>query len=259
MKNYTDEKRLNNFLAEVNKFINQYHCIFTNENTNDLIKIGNKNNRKCRFCGLTENNVKFKDVAHAIPESLGNKNIILYDECDVCNHEFGENIETHFDKIVKIYKHIGQIKGKKNKVPSLKSYDKKFRSDVSTNRYIIDSSVNPKVTSPKDNQLMMNIDVEPYIPSAVYKCLVKIALSIMPEELLGNFKDSIFWIKDKSHKKNILEPLYILRKFYSGPRPIEKPTVWLFINKDHITNETPFCIFVLAFGNTKMQITLALT
>ncbi|MFA5251657.1 MAG: hypothetical protein WC454_03620, partial [Phycisphaerae bacterium] len=35
------------------------------------------NERKCRFCGKSEPAVSFKNRAHAIPECLGNKSLIL--------------------------------------------------------------------------------------------------------------------------------------------------------------------------------------
>lgn len=39
--------------------------------------IGNKNNKKCRFCGKNEKETTFKNKAHAISEGLGNKKFSL--------------------------------------------------------------------------------------------------------------------------------------------------------------------------------------
>lgn len=36
----------------------------------------------CRFCGRGRESVTFKKKAHAIPEFLGNHQLILHSECD---------------------------------------------------------------------------------------------------------------------------------------------------------------------------------
>lgn len=54
------------------------------------LKVGesDKNKRICRFCGKNQPEVKFagrKGKAHAISEALGNKKLILNEECKGCN------------------------------------------------------------------------------------------------------------------------------------------------------------------------------
>ena len=73
--------------------------------------------RFCRFCQNGESKTSFKTVAHAIPECLGNHQLILVDECDICNKYFSENIEDHLDKFTKPLRVAGQIRGK-NGIPS---------------------------------------------------------------------------------------------------------------------------------------------
>ncbi len=48
--------------------------------------------RHCRFCGLDEPTVTFKDEAHALPAAFGNTGLFSNYECDACNHLFGESI-----------------------------------------------------------------------------------------------------------------------------------------------------------------------
>jgi len=248
------EKRIKIFKEQSIIMEKHYTLQFTNEGTIGKQFIGNKENRICRFCGKDESETTFSDVAHAVPESLGNKDLILLEECDECNHFFGNGIETHFDKVAKPYRNIGQLKGK-NKVPSLKSRDKTFRVDIKNDFVIQEMETNPKICVDEDAKtIKYNIEIEPYIPSAVYKALVKMAISIMPEKSLKYFKNAISWIRDSDHKKLLMNPLIIFQKFYPGIRPYDKPIVNLFVNKINGKNNYPYCLFSIMFGNIKYQI-----
>ncbi|MEX6156050.1 HNH endonuclease [Providencia hangzhouensis] len=45
---------------------------------------------------MTYKETSFNKEAHAISEALGNKSIILNEECDNCNEFFDKNIERDF-------------------------------------------------------------------------------------------------------------------------------------------------------------------
>ncbi|WP_323071544.1 HNH endonuclease, partial [Aeromonas jandaei] len=78
-----------------------------------LIGPARKKERKCRFCGeTTYTGATFKKVAHAIPESLGNKNIICADECDTCNHFFGKTYEKSLVEYFNFFRVIDGVKSK---------------------------------------------------------------------------------------------------------------------------------------------------
>ena len=79
----------------------------------DKLFIDSESERVCRFCGKSESQVTFKSVAHAIPESLGNKRVILLNECDECNSFFSETLEDSFDKYTKPYRLLFGVKDKK--------------------------------------------------------------------------------------------------------------------------------------------------
>lgn len=66
------------------------------ENNFDLIGVGTYSRgdkrfisdgdvRLCRFCQKNEKETTFRNESHAIPECLGNHQLILLDECDDCN------------------------------------------------------------------------------------------------------------------------------------------------------------------------------
>lgn len=235
-----------------NHFTENYSTIFSDELKKQII--GNKKNKRtCRFCGFTSSETTFSNISHAIPESIGNKNIICVEECDSCNKHFSDYVEIHFDKYTKPYRNMSQIKGKK-KVPSYKTKSKNSRIDSTNNilqvkgnnkDYILfDDSLN--------NRIILKYELEPYIPEAVYKTFVKMALSVMPSSELKNFKEAIRWIMQKEHTNSLGIPLPIIISFI--PELKKSPTVILLKRKIHISN--PTWVFIVGFGNMSYQIIL---
>ena len=49
----------------------------------DKIFLGDRQNRRCRFCGKTTPEVSFRKEAHALPECVGNKSLFTYYECEL--------------------------------------------------------------------------------------------------------------------------------------------------------------------------------
>ncbi|WDF77125.1 HNH endonuclease [Mucilaginibacter sp. KACC 22773] len=48
-----------------------------------------KAERTCRFCGVSNDATKFKNIPHIIPQLLGNTHLVSDFECDDCNSHFG--------------------------------------------------------------------------------------------------------------------------------------------------------------------------
>lgn len=62
---------------------------------------GEKDEKICRFCGRTNEEVGFDNKSHVIPKFLGNFLVISNFECDECN-SFFSRYETELEKYVKI-------------------------------------------------------------------------------------------------------------------------------------------------------------
>lgn len=240
-------------LERIEMYEEHYTILFSSLDIEDKVYIGEKVNKVCRFCNKSEKEASFKNIAHAIPESIGNKKIILYEECDNCNKFFSENIEVHFDKLTKPLRNVGQVKGKRN-VPSYKTKDKLSRIDVKDGFQILER-IDSRITTfdEENNQIILNYEIEPYIPQAAYKTFVKMALSVMPSDELENFKEAIKWIQEPDHTKTFMKPLKVLTTFIPGPNKHPEPVVFLLKRKTDI-NKYPYSIFVVAFGNMIYQI-----
>lgn len=70
--------------------------------------------RKCKFCNKPYGEVSFGNVAHIIPEFLGNRHLVSDFECDSCNSKFGE-YDTAFAAWLGAIRTILKTRGKKEK------------------------------------------------------------------------------------------------------------------------------------------------
>lgn len=208
---------------------------------------------KCRFCKKDKSETTFSNISHAIPQAIGNKRIILRDECDICNKFFSENLEDHFDKYTKPYRTFARIKGE-SKIPTYKSKNKKTRISVDKERDIeIFLPVGSDIFDNTSNSMKISLDFEPHIPAAVYKALVKMALSLIEDEKeLSAFQITIKWILEKDHSKHFVHPLKMQIQFIENGAILRDGFVCFLRRKKG--KFVPYAIFVIGFGNWIYQI-----
>jgi hypothetical protein len=250
--------------AESNMSINDRIVFF--ENHYDLIAGGNYfrgkkrfisdgDVRHCRFCQREEPETTFKNESHAIPECLGNHQLILVDECDKCNAFFSEKLEDHLDKFSKPYRIAGQIPGKRG-IPNYKTDNKKSRIEFDNNSFTVKSQIGEDflVVDDKKKEFSIKLHQGPYIPLAVYKALLKIAMSIVENKReLSAFKQTIDWILNPDLTISVIKPALLKQTFVPGPRPIYGVSVSLLRRKQAVL-DVPYAVFVLAFGNVIFQL-----
>ena len=143
--------------------------------------------RKCRFCGKSKPEVSFKNEAHAIPEFLGNKSLILMNECDICNGFFAREYEDHLAKWFGPMRSLCQMQGKKG-TPKYKS-DKFIaaRGNKGLELFINSNSsiMNIKEGSSGSFKIPVEMKTKPYIPVRAAQAFIKSAISVLPKELLS--------------------------------------------------------------------------
>jgi hypothetical protein len=217
--------------------------------------IGNTNDRKCRFCGKKEPDTTFKEESHAISEFFGNHQLILADECDACNHIFANNIEGHLGNFTKPYRTIAQVRGKK-KIPIFTSFDQKNRIEkIKDGGLLIKAEEKSDffVENEADNKIVLKCDIDTYIPCAVYKALVKIAIStIENDNELAPFDPTIKWILESNHSYPFMKPLNIVMTFVPGPNPNVNVASILLRKKPG--KNVCHSIYILGWGNFVYQI-----
>jgi hypothetical protein len=211
--------------------------------------IGNikKSSRCCRFCRKTEiEGATFKKVAHAIPEGLGNKNIILGDECDDCNEYFGNEIEPALIEYLDIYRVFLGVKGKSG-TPKLK-----YKNGQMQNADGMPIVVSQNVEKVSDKEIKVRLDSsKKYTPVKLYKALCKITLSTIDEVHIPDLKKTIEWLNN-SHAEEKCLPKVAVNVVHSGFS--KEPQVVNYVRKidsedtPHIVSEFRIGSFVYVYA-----------
>ena len=232
-----------------------------------LSYLGNANNKKCRFCHKGEPEVSFRDDAHALPESIGNKALASYYECDACNCLFGKGIETEYGKFFNFYHNVANVKGKNGpptlayKISCAKRTEEcmdyciklNFDNDIPVIR--VCQEVDENHVEKKDDCIILKSKIPQHSPIAVYKALVKMAITVLPFTDLVYYTKATEWIKDLNHK-NIFtngKKLLVKYEFIPGYNVTQYPHFSIFKRKGTVFN-LPHTLFHLTYGCLSMLI-----
>jgi hypothetical protein len=238
----------------------------------ERIYLGDKDNRICRYCGRTVPEVTFHLDAHAIPDQIGNDWLFDHEECDSCNRHFAKWVEDDFAKWTHPWRTVGRIKGKKG-VPTIKSNDQKFRIDATVDSTAAETGAgmvrhglkilmginDPRHELDETNRTVkLTLDLPSYVPMGVFKCLVKMAIAIMPSEEQRRCTHLKKWILLPTHsfKSYPYRPLRVLYQFAPGPLPNDRVACFLLRRKSDSPDDCPFMQFVLQLSNHVFQIAL---
>ena len=146
---------------------------------------GNSNG-SCRFC--LSANPKFKNRSHSIPEFLGNKTAFTLDECDDCNKLFGNGIE----KSLKDFLMPGWFYRAKGKKGRPTEYAAGGASIFADDKFI---NINLPKGIPKIHETL-EFNSKEVNTLKSYKALLKILISLLPDEFLLEFARTIHWLKN---------------------------------------------------------------
>lgn len=238
----TDLERISSYLYD--------HYEVRTFSGDERLKIGiyNKAKRVCRFCGRSMPEAKFKQKAHAISESLGNKGLVCLEECDDCNKRFGSTIEQDVTHLFQFFLILKGIKGK-NGSPTLQgdgisiTNDQSSRPTIARDTLVLKVKTMPDTHDPQEIAKFMSEQFSfsnvKYIPQNIYKCFCKYVLSVIGSEYLPYFKGTIDWINEPlTHHR--LPPVW----YYSVPNSSDTPYLVVILRK-HNSKEIPYCWAIL--------------
>lgn len=220
-------------------------------------KVGESDKRRriCRFCGKSmSDGAAFLNKAHIIPEALGNKHFICNEECDTCNHYFGEEIESDFIKYFDVSRILANANGKRGS-PKLHFKNKKtiyntknpFQNSANDKNHqlinIVDKAPNPSLINDIAN---FSIPLEDkIICQNIYKAVVKMGINFIPYIYLPYFSETIDWLLGEK-STDVLPKVILVACQFSQQAKLN-----LYIRK--IENEhLPFLLVEFIYGAHRM-------
>lgn len=260
--NYSDHSTDMNkeVLSSLNEFGKYYSVIVTHNLMDSSSKqfIGKKNH-ECRFCGRPFPYVSFKNDAHALPHFIGNNKLFTNQECNTCNNKFGRLLETEFAKYMHLNHTFSGVRGKTG-FPEFKRHDAK----ITTTGTFIDWKDIPQENLDFDQSsgvLTVKQIMPTFIPIAVYKCLVKMAMTIMPDQELLNFDDTLKWISEDDHSISAFSfnHLWLLQGNVQTTERFTGISAVLVKRKENTDKTQPFMMFRLTYGTSIFQIPIPLS
>lgn len=219
--------------------IENYEILAFDQKRGSKIKIGetNKKERCCRFCNKNHPEATFNNVAHAISEALGNKDLILNEECDECNSFFDQYVERDFIYFHDMARTVFGVKNKKNKIPKLVgqnftlSMDDKNQIGIALKEAEIE-----QVNKGLPERFTLNTG-NTIKRQNIYKALCKYALSVIDSSQLTHFKETIRWLKGDLE----LEKLPLVATLHNYNLFAEKSELTIFLRNNN-NYDVPFLV-----------------
>lgn len=211
----------------------------------------------CRFCGKTAPEVSFKNIAHALSELIGNKTVFLKCECDSCNKRFGRIYENHLTNYLGPYRTLFYTYGK-NGIPSYNTSDGKFRIDVNEKEVVIQEAPDKCIVNTDNERFIVKLPRSKYIPLMVFKSFVFMALSIVPEEELPAFQETISWLNSDQEElpaflSNASYATHVNERIVEGNKPLQVQA-WVIRRKKE--KNCPYAFLILEFDNLFYQVSI---
>jgi len=199
-----------------------------------------KAKRVCRFCGKTGAQ-HFGDKAHAIQDSLGNKLLVCYEECDDCNHTLN-SIEDNFLVMMDVRRSLFHI-SRKGSAKSARVVGENFVIEPDANGdaqlFVMQETIPAGAVSP----FMMRLNHKTNITNEkLYKALVKMVIDLVPAEAVPHFKNTVKWIGDNNWCPDSLPKLWFAESqlhFY------RQPVLDVFLKRGDCDKDVPYCTAVL--------------
>lgn len=157
--------------------------------------------RVCRYCHKSIPETSFKEIAHTISEALGNKSIITNDECDNCNHRFGDTLEQDFLSIFDLPRLLFNIRGKNGEAHKFIGDNYILEKDSAGKLSISYTMVEGEQTP---SELPDHLQLKPhrkFPPQNTYKTLCKYAIGVLDNLTLTHLERTRKWLLGETEEK----------------------------------------------------------
>jgi hypothetical protein len=166
----------------------------------DKTFMGSKEKKICAFCGKDQSQVTFKKDAHILPASFGNRWLFSFEECDICNSDFGQNFENEIAKMFEAQRIISRIP-KRSGFPKIKITDKNSKLEVeSKGRLIISTQIDEdliKILPIDDNSFTLVLPGQTYNPISSIKSIAHAVWLLLDQVTREKYENLLRWIKNE--------------------------------------------------------------
>lgn len=207
-------------------------CTFYGNTRKKFYGERDKSKRICRYCHRTiADGARFSQEAHAISDTLGNKVLYSYDECDECNDYLGSHCEQDFSEFLRFERCFWGIKSRGG-ITEIKgkNFTMKHEEGKSVDiKYFLDSDeVN---VTPSDIVCQYE---SVYNPQNIYRALVKYFLGLLPQKYVSHFEKTGSWVRNKDTDGNpvSLPNLPVIKRLRTD-RLVAHPQLVMYIRKDN--------------------------
>lgn len=239
-------------LRTIDSILSDYSTTFSIKINKDTPKnlLKDSKSKLCRFCGNSSPQVTFKKRAHTPPEFTGNKKIFSAYECDSCNERYFNLFENELANFLLPFSTLSGKKVKKNRIPK---YKQKGEPTISHKEDLISiNNINEsKVKILDDNSLEITLKLPTFIPEYIYRCLVKICLSLLPEKRLSNYEMTTKWLMNLNQDSDMRPGM--LFSTYPNNFQLDDISATHFERKDACEKNIPYAMFCLSYNNYTFQ------
>jgi hypothetical protein len=232
--------------------------------TQQLVEPGQRNfigkRTQCRYCGETASSEFGKRTnAHTFPMALGNRSLFSLDECKICNEKFSR-YEDALVKAIGPFLTLGGVKGRsgvRNTGRSNSGSTIRHNLEQGQRRISIRSNTQGTalpIVDPYTGFLKLQTPVlgDKFIPRHAYKALLKMALSLLPDDELPKFSNEIACLNSFDAVSHPF-PLQVGFSYASvGNAPPALAGI-LYRRNDRRLSD-PYMIFILMAGSVCFQI-----
>ena len=154
-----------------------------------------KKARVCRFCGRKYPDARYKEIAHAIPEGLGNKILFCNEECDDCNGRLAR-VEENLTHYLGVKRALSGVLSKSSKsIPSIDGKGFVIRGNENKEPILYLEKEFVERHEVKDRVVNLKLETEDLIShQGIFKALCKIVIDLLPSKELPHFTETIKWI-----------------------------------------------------------------
>lgn len=162
-----------------------------------------KEKRICRYCHRSIPNTTFKNVAHTISEALGNKRIKTNDECDNCNHFFGDKIEQDFISMFDFPRLLYNVKGKDGSPHKFVGDNYMMKRD-DVGKIMIEYLTKEEYLENEDfiNNVVLTSKRD-FPEQNIYKTLSKYIFGVLDDKTLVSFEKTRKWLLEESKEYHL--------------------------------------------------------